>query len=184
MLHNDLFIIVHFMMWTIVPVFLWHVMFNIPFMPSEIPSPVFVPERLLFMPVYISPAIILVSMLYSFPAQRPFRSPGVIRPASMDIRWFLMPHGIGGRNAFYPHRSFSLIISIWPGGFFFSKIRFCLFIILFCFIYLPLNCWRITSSCVDEGNAIIAANVADLRAVNRRRSYFLRGYLCKACSTK
>lgn len=184
MLHNGLFIIVHFMMWTIVPVFLWHVMFNIPFMPSEIPSPVFLPERLLFMPVYISPAIILVSMLYSFPAQSPFRSPGVIRPASMDIRWFLMPHGIGGRNAFYPLRSFSLIISIWPGGFFFSKISFCLFIILFCFSYLTLNGWRITSSCVDEGNTIIATNVADLRAVNRRRSYFLRGYLCKACSTK
>lgn len=107
MLHNDLFIIVHFMMWTIVPVFLWHVMFNIPFMPSEIPSPVFLPKRLLFMPVYISPSIILVSMLYSFPAQRPFRSPGVIRPASMDIRWFLIPHGIGGRNAFYPLRSLS-----------------------------------------------------------------------------
>lgn len=171
-------------MWTMVPVFLWHMMFTIPFMPSEIPFPAFLTGLLLFMPVYISPAIILVSMLYSFPAQRPFRSPGVIQPASMDIRWFLRPHGISRRNAFSPLRSFSLIIFVWPGGFFFSKIRFCLFIILFCFSYLTLNCWRITSSCVDEGNAIIAANIADLRAVNRRRSYFLRGYLCKACPTK
>lgn len=123
-LHNDLFIIVHFMMWTIVPVFLWHVMFTIPFMPSEIPSPVFVSERLLFMSVYISPAIILVSMLYSFPTQRPFRSPAVIRPASMDIRWFLRPHGIGGRNTFYPLRSFSLIISVCPVDFSFLKSGF------------------------------------------------------------
>lgn len=140
-LHNDLFIIVHFMMWTIVPVFLWHVMFNIPFMPSEIPSPVFLPERLLFMPVYISPAIILVSMLYSFPAQRPFRSPGVIRPASMDIRWFLMPHGIGGRNAFYPLRSLSrLLFPSGPVDFSFLKSGFA-----FSSFFSALAIWRWTA---------------------------------------